>query len=295
MMPIGNLSNDGINIYGYDELNHLSTMTNSADTASYSYDPFGRRVSKTVNGAITYFIYDGDRVIEERNASGNLVAAYVYGTGIDEVLTMERGGVNYYYFQDGLDSVREITDGVGNVVKNYTYDVYGRPSPAVSAISNPYLFTGRRLDEESGIYYYRARMYDPNIGRFLQRDPLGYLDNMNLYAYCLNNSINFTDPYGLWTRLVPRYGTWGGPGWSGGNTFPPLGPVDSMDECFKKHDECYGWGQDQCYEADRKKCDTKLIECLQNLSKDPRNWPRPPKRPLTSQQYRDGATIIFIK
>ncbi len=130
----------------------------------------------------TYFVYDGDEVIAEYNSSNVLQAEYVMGSELDEVLVMERGGNSYYYHYDGLGSVTEVTNSAGTVVENYTYDAYGNPSVTSSTIGNPYMFTGRRWDEETGIYYYRARQYDPTIGRFLQRDPLGYVDSMNLYS-----------------------------------------------------------------------------------------------------------------
>ncbi|MCB9748004.1 MAG: hypothetical protein H6755_06320 [Candidatus Omnitrophica bacterium] len=171
------------------------------------YDAFNRRISKTVDGVTTYFVYNDDSVIAEYDSSGSLNAEYVLGDSIDEVLTMERGSNDYYYHYDGLGSVSEMTDNTGAVVESYTYDAFGNPSIfdashqqlATSNINNPYMFTGRRWDEETGIYYYRARQYDPLIGRFLQRDPLGYFDSMNLYAYTLNNPINFIDPYGLYS------------------------------------------------------------------------------------------------
>ena len=137
----------------------------------------------------------GFQVIEERDAADALQARYTYGSGIDEPLTMERGGQTYYYHRDGLGSVSEISDQSGNLVERYEYDVYGAPTIFdsndnvlnASAIGNPYLFTGRRYDPESGNYYYRARIYSPELGRFLQTDPLGYVDGLNLYAYVGNN------------------------------------------------------------------------------------------------------------
>jgi RHS repeat-associated protein len=199
----GNLTDDGTNTYEYDYENRLTKVTRKSDSVvlgEYRYDALSRRVEKEISGTITTFVYDGSRVIEERQG-GPVVAEYVFGSGIDEVLTMDRGGSTYYYHANSLGSIVALTDSAGNIVEHYRYDAYGKPEiyvgpgadatwftaddviAANSGAGNSYLFTGRRLDEETGLYYYRARFYSPERGRFLQRDPLGYVDGMNLYEY----------------------------------------------------------------------------------------------------------------
>jgi RHS repeat-associated protein len=99
-----------------------------------------------------------------------------------------------------------LTDAAGVVANEYAYDAYGRPLVLLESVDNPYLFTGREYDPESGLYHYRARAYDPDTGRFLQQDPLGFAaGDLNLYRYVLNDPVNFTDPDGQVWQYALRW------------------------------------------------------------------------------------------
>ncbi len=188
--------------------------------ASYAYDYLGRRISRTIYGSPNVTIryaYDGDRIIAEYDGSGTLLRKFVYGPGVDEpicLIDVANGNAAYYYHFDGLGSVVALSDVNKVLVERYAYDVFGRPTIrdpngavlAESAWGNPYLFTGRAYEAESGLYCYRARYYDHATGRFLQPDPTGYSDGLNLYSYCGNNPFNFSDPSGLCKEFASGFG-----------------------------------------------------------------------------------------
>jgi len=98
---------------------------------------------------------------------------------------------------DGLGSVVALSNSSGTTIQTYEYTIYGEVAAEDPNHPNPYLFTGRRFDRETGLYYYRARYYNPYIGRFLQTDPVGYDDGINWYTYCRNNPLAYADPLGL--------------------------------------------------------------------------------------------------
>ncbi len=217
----GNVQEDERYTYAYDEENRLTGVTRKADgkvVGRYQYDALSRRIDKVADPTIgpvspveTRYFYDDARIVEEQSAGGTTQATYVYGNYVDEVLSMERGATTYYHHQNALGSVVAVSDVAGAVVERYGYDAYGRPAitngvgAAVpdnpwgtphSAVGNPWLYNGRQWEEESGIFYYRARYYDPEKGRFLQRDPQGYGDGTNLYEYVRSNPVNGRDPSG---------------------------------------------------------------------------------------------------
>ncbi len=208
----GNLISDGIHTYQYNWNNLLVSVDNGA-TATYTYDAFHRRVSKTTAAGTTNYIYDGNKILEERNASNQLMASYIYGAlGADDVVRMKRNNQNYFFHTDRMGSVKAVTNAAGNVVERYDYDPFGCPTIynaqdtvlAQSAIANSRLYTGREYDSESGLYHYRLRTMNPEMGRFHQYDPLYYADCMNLYAYVDNRPTFFTDPTGALGETTGR-------------------------------------------------------------------------------------------
>lgn len=206
----GNLTRETSHKYAYDCNNRLIAVDDI--TARYNYDALGRRISKTLAGVTTNYYYVGDQMVEEFNGN-TLAASYLYGNDIDEALQMKRGSNTYYYHTNHLGSVMVLTDSDGSVAERIDYDAFGMPTfydasgnvLAASAIGNNILFTGREYDAESQVYYFRARTQHPALGRFLQKDPLGYVDGMNDYAYVSNNSIMSRDASGTLGVTVTNF------------------------------------------------------------------------------------------
>ena len=173
---------------------------------SVAYDAQNRVVSRTLNGIVTSYAYDGWNLIEDYDGAGNELARYIHGPQDDELLAKISPTGAVYYTQDGNHNVTTITDGTRAVQERYTYDVYGAATITdaagnvltVSGVGNRFLFTGRELISEIGLYDYRNRVYSSSLGRFLQTDPIRFeAGDINIYRYVGNGPVNGTDPMGL--------------------------------------------------------------------------------------------------
>ncbi|MBI2780053.1 MAG: RHS repeat-associated core domain-containing protein [Gammaproteobacteria bacterium] len=182
---------------GYDTLNRLTQVQKTGiATQSYQYDDQGRRIGKTVGATTTNYLYNGPDILGEYGTwTAAPAASYVHGPGTDDPLIRFTATAAQYYHQDGLGSVVTVSDASGAPSGSSRYDAWGNRI-ATSGTVPQYGYTGREPDE-TGLIYYRARYYDPAVGRFTQRDPIGLQGGLNLYAYVGNNPATLTDPLGL--------------------------------------------------------------------------------------------------
>jgi len=192
----GNMLTDGANSYTWDAWGKLASMNG----ATFAYDGLGRRVGKTISGTTTSYLYDGWNPVQEQRGAGfaNLLTG-----GLDGYFARIAAGGATTFLTDALGSTVALADETGSLTTQYTYEPFGKTTVAGAATTNSFAFTGRELDE-TGLYYYRARYYDPALGRFISEDPVGFQGGSNFYVYAYNLPTVLIDPTGTCAKLKPN-------------------------------------------------------------------------------------------
>ncbi len=177
--------------YGWDAADRLVSVTQGNNITGFIYDGLGRRIKETLNGiTIKMWLWDGMEIVEEHDAEGNVTKRF-FSQG------EQINGNKYYFSWDHLRSVRDVTDSIGVRVASYDYDPYGKRKQVFGNIVADFGFTGHYYHAASGLYLATYRAYNPDLGRWINRDPVGESSGVNVYDYAKNNPLNNTDPLGL--------------------------------------------------------------------------------------------------
>ncbi len=189
----GNLTSDGTSEYKWNARNQLTNITGTIK-ATYGYDPFGRRTTRTLGSTTTELLYDGPNVVQEIQG-GKATANLLTGLLPDKVFARTTSKTTENLLTDQLGSTIGLADSTGSVETSYTYDPFGTTTKEGTASENTTQYAGQENDGNN-IYYDRARYYNPAAARFISQDPLGQAEGPNLYEYTGDNPMNATDPLG---------------------------------------------------------------------------------------------------
>jgi RHS repeat-associated protein len=194
----GNMTSDGTNSYLWDAENRLSNLTYAAGGSSqFTYDPIGRnsRILESAGGQIRQFLWQGNRIAESRDETSAVVSRFFeFG---------QLNGINeYFYTRDHLESVRELIDVSGVLQSTYNYDAFGRTERANGSTAADVLYGGYYFHAPSSLYLTPSRSYSASLGRWISRDPIEEKGGQNLFAYVLNNPIQYSDPNGTQLETV---------------------------------------------------------------------------------------------
>jgi len=239
--------------FTWDFENRLTQVVNpGVGTTTFRYDPFGRRIQKSGPlGATNYLYDDGINLIEEIDSSGSVLGRFSGTQNTDEPLSELISGTTSYYQQDGPGSVTALSTTTGGLANTYVYDSFGKTLSSSGTVPNAFQYVARELDSETGLYYYRARYYDPSVGRFITEDPIRFKGGIDFYRYAANNPILSTDPLGL----APG-GTCTCTGSGAKPIFGVCGPYTCECSCEKQSEEAFfpmyalkrdcGWVEKRC-------------------------------------------------
>ncbi len=206
----GESEDSSVSFYEYDELNQLVKTTEGNKKISYAYNGEGYRVQKSINGQVSNYLYEGDKVVLETNGTGAQTAANIYGTNL---VSRTADSETAYYLYNGHADVVALLSTTGSTLASYYYDAFGNATEKTGTASNPYRYAGYRYDEETDVYYLNARYYDAKIARFMTEDTYtGQMNDplsLNLYTYCHNEPMMYVDPTGHYDAYIETNGSGG--------------------------------------------------------------------------------------
>jgi RHS repeat-associated protein len=219
----GQSTTSEVTYYTFDVWNQLVKTISGDKTVTCSYNAEGYRVSKAVNGKITKYLYEGDKVILETDGAGNQTAKNVYGTNL---LTRTSGSDTMYYMYNGHADVTTLLNTDGTIAATYYYDAFGNKTDQTGNANNNITYAGYQYDKETDLYYLNARYYDSKIARFMSEDtytgtasdPL----SLNLYTYCHNEPLMYSDPTGHKTVYIQ----------TAGGSIPQYVPDETMTQSY---------------------------------------------------------------